>query len=507
MEHLKDVLDQIDYLLHDANVGEPDLRLLRQLLNVMKSNIKIGIFETVLEENTDIKDVMQKIETKVEEYTREKNELENRLASQAINKGSKRLERLNKTINFLMQVYNSINNNNMRTLISSYASDIENGKDLVDDCTVSLAVGYNEFQNYFGKPIAMSTTGGLSSYTVDYETIDKIFAVICNASLKSTLTDYSRKRTKLEKDEKILAFNMGKRELYELLQSVNSNDVKKYIAARTGEITNDAEMTRNTVAKQELEIKLTEFDGIQKFLNYGKYKDMVSAIEERKKNIKNASSRRGNCRKTIEELDKKYKDTNLRSLIDAVIGRFQIIDNDEHYDFRSIYNYDAARDDYHEAVVDVIISLYKSKSFDNPKVFAEKVEALIEQTSKTINELDERVEQERTSVDTIYNGLEGEAKSLVDNDYQTVKQIVDLQTAKSRYHRTPIICAYILKALSDTQKISWEDLNNMINSMSEEEIQEKITEYNEIISKYAQNNEKKLDSIVEEYEQTTTPRF
>ena len=77
--------------------------------------------------------------------------------------------------------------------------------------------------------------------------------------------------------------------------------------------------------------------------------------------------------------------------------------------------------------------------------------------------------------------MPNELKDQLSKDEHGIESIVLLDQRNTRYNRSPIVCAYVLKVLSDARGISPED---MLNSLGKIELSDLESEYQDYIDMY-----------------------
>ena len=92
-----------------------------------------------------------------------------------------------------------------------------------------------------------------------------------------------------------------------------------------------------------------------------------------------------------------------------------------------------------------------------------------------------------------------DAKALLEKDEQGIENIVMLDQRCIRYNRTPLVCAYILKVLSDAKKISSEE---MLNSLGTIDYSNLTSEYQNYIDTYLSDILNQVKSDVNKQEKS-----
>lgn len=484
----KEFVEQAKYLLHEAeDVNRDDLLIIKRAISSFKAIVKVKLFDTILASNDNLESIITEIDSLIIDYKEAARVTEDSLKTRLVNGGSKSLNILNRYIESLETLKQNILNNDYHSLVEEFIIDIKDGKSLIDDCAISLSNGYGKFVSIFGSPIITYARDGKNRYNVNFEIIEKLFEIINNEVVKNDLIRYVSEIKDIETLRRRCERYQDEADGWNIVKD-NFDKVKYYV---TQVILLDKQKNLLDIYTEDIEAIETEIKNIKKkgfasvIFKVEELMDKKQELEDLRVKSKIATDIIEAIKIKIKNHEEEIKALNIEDIITMIVSMYskrKVIQMP--YFLRTNKQ---VEDDITLTQVDE--ELLHLDDFINDK---------IENANKRKEETDKIYSEKRTKEIEVVSTLSFEAKELIEAYPDDIGKIVGLLTAPSINKRTPIICVYILKVLNDTNVLSFEDMNAIMdNSIIVDEL---IDKYNEVINKYINEQRDLMNVTNSEYE-------
>lgn len=485
----REFIELAKYLLHEAeDVNRDDLLIIKRAISSFKSIIKVKVFDNILANSDALDRVIQEIDELISKYREEANTIESDLKKKVVSGGSKSLNIINRYIESLETLKKNIINNDYYALVEDFIVDKKSGQQLIDDCAISLSNGYGKFISLFGRPIVTYARDGVNRFDFNYEIIDKLIEISQNESLKHELIHY------VEKTDSIDLISRCERSKDEVegwnIAASNINLIKYYLRQV---ILLDKKQDLYTIYKDDLEAIEIELESIRgkgfRLFKSEEVIDRENKIAELKMKMKISDDIIAVLKERIEKYQVEIDKLNISDIISALIATYskrKIVNNSQikiPYMIRKNKN---VVDDISQAQVEE--ELAHLEEFINDKI---KVATLRSEDLSAL--MDEKKQTKEAELET----LSEEAKLLVQEYPDDVRNMVTLFKSPDNQKRTPIICAYILKVLNDSSLLSYQDMNEVMGNPVI--VDELIGSFQSVIDKYVVEQRDIMEVTNQEY--------
>jgi len=495
---IKNLLKQVEYLATEvSSLDSENKKIVTELLKMFEANVKLAIINKVLQGKSE--NLIKDIDLKISQYEAQKEEIEKQLNSLIVNVGSEKLNNIKKAIESLENLKNSILNNNLKETLDFYYYDWNNKDEYVESKIIPLSVNVlvknmnkedyesdanyyekfankslhlfgkhfirNEQQNYksgvdvvdfIGKIGIMRTAYRGRWANVDYESLDKVSNIIFDEQYMEKL-----KQGFLLKTE---------------IKTLNENSDKN-----KGKLNAFTSM----VEKKEEVLKF-----IEEFLNFKKVKEIQSLLKIEKKYEKAPSILKKLVLKTnglndLKDLEKLKPNLSIDDKYGVLKHSTSFVDTFDYDVFK-----DLVGDNFNVSDPSVLANLIYDRILDKmmKKYNVDNFELEIKKLSNNINS-DEELLKEKTGK---YESLDKNITEFIDNNYYSVKMIIDMSKDKSK-----MISIMLLQTLAKFKQCSPEELLEISKEkgVSEEKI---IEEFNSVVNDFIAQKEEEKNAIVAE---------
>lgn len=474
---IPDILIEIKYLVEDASrVSNDDLANLRKVLQLIHYNVRYKAYEKIVKDN--IPNLILEIEEEISKAQRNLVDLEIESNNRIVDRGNNKIAAVTRKIQHLEELKLSVVSTNFKEMATQFLGPWFGEQNLIDNCGPSLATGYLDFANFFGEPLVKRTNPNSNFHGYEYnsEALDAVFEVISDKPTMENVQEYvllTRAKNELSKrleqqrtSQQITNFTISNFELFDSLDS-KWKAIKKF---HEQNIANQLHLE-----SKRLGIHLNA-GRISRYLDRDKIKDLQEKINDFQTKIE-ANEKLMNEAKTLQ-----------KSLIEKMTVTIPGFTEDK---FDSFFYYRANRDPFTYSNTRNEGGLFDGK----PSV--ETLTKYDESYRREIAETEPQLKSKESEIKNYKLTMNPRSVELVENHYETCDNLVSLVSRPERYGKTPIISAFVLKALSDAKYITRESLEPYINQESPEfSMLEK--KYAEQIEKVILESRNKLDNITEE---------
>lgn len=490
--NFKEFIELAKYILHEAeDVNREDLFIIKRAINCFKSIIKVKLFDSILASNENLESVVAEIDELILQYKKEADSIQEDLKKRLINGGSKSLNIINRYIESLECLKSNILNNDYHKLVEDFIIDAKNGQELIDDCAISLSNGYGKFVSIFGSPIITYARDGVSRYNVNYEVIEKVFEIFQDENVKNDLIRYASEIDDIEVLKRRYERYKDEANGWNIVRD-NFEKIKYYVSqvilldkqqALSQSINDDIEALEN-------DIKALKSKGVATLVfKAEEIMDMKNEIKDLKMKLKVAQDIIEVLRVRIENKEEEIRELNISDIINMIISTYS-----------------------KRKVIQIPYMLRKTKKINDDISQSQVDEELLhldDFINDKINNANERMvaleklyQEKKTAKDDIILTLGDDARTLIQDYPDDIRNIVTLLTSPDNQKRTPIICVYILKVLNDSNTLSYQDMNDIMdNSVIVDEL---IASFDNVINKYVGEQRDIMIATNQEYEMELT---
>lgn len=441
MEDLKNDIQELKNMLTDSNLTQEERNMLRKLIILIKTNVKLSLLNNIISNKEEIKTLITGIDKLLSTYENELSE-----ANDKITEG-----RLKSKIRRLTAIKKSIEDNSYEFFVEDIVGDIKEEQQLINICSLALSSDYRKFKTFFGSPIINDKTSN-NGYTVNVDTIDAIFEIITNHDLNVHINSYVAVYNKERDLQKKIDQTNKKIDLYRLCienRELIKNYIKKHI--------------RVLIKKEEYEPCQTRYQQNQQIIDTINESSLFDRLSQRydreKREIENEKLIEylakekpllTGLEKQEREAAKALTDAGLDSILDEFTRKIFCKDGKISYKVAN-----ASLDNIEYVAYTLFVETLKGIS---------KCEKEIELAEHLISVLEAEKQKHIAKKSSIYNKMDERGKDLVDNHLNDCTNIVELETSDKKYNISPILSAYVLRVISKIKKIDFDKLNDMVDS-------------------------------------------
>lgn len=435
----------------DTSLSVEEKEITRKLLNLLQYTAEFYILEHCMEGNDVIRSAMASIQTML-------NMIDAQLEKDPTN------ESLLRTKEEFLHAKSCIENRQFDFYVKAMNKKLETRYELERACYGVLSSGKQDFTHMFGDDIVREDNN------IGEQGINMMFSILNNEQLKEELHTY------LNYEHRFNIMHKGKSEsemFIEYLRIARDNQdlLRRYINCRTATsyTTNDRYIkNKELLGYYTLELENVPKDGILGIVNRNRRIELETSIDR--------------CKKAIAIYDDKMREKQEieQQLIDLGLGPvIKCYNNIIEGEGLSVEE---------KAVVYLRANLRKDK------LDLTSVEARI---GRSINNYQERINTEEQILQGYRSKLSPYAQELLAVYHDDILRLFELEQSKEVGGVTPLLCAYILKTISDTKNLSAEEVIVMCDELKIDE--EKLeTSYRAMLGNQGRNIQNILSNIVEE---------
>lgn len=539
IEQYKQNVAEIEYLLNDATqLQRYDLEVLQQALKVISTQVQIQVFDKVMEKITKesgLDDMLSEIDSKIRECKEEKVNLDKALEQRTLSFGSKstdkRKAKLDEIISCLESMKKEISSRNYLNLPSAFSSLIRDRQDLIDRCSISLAVGYMDFETYFGKRLVSQPKDAFSlekGYIINEDTVNKVFGIISNKELYSEIKkyfDFSEKlEAKTEEEKRLATKYKPDIDSYIALFNPSLDDIKRFLelglTVRDKNGANgftpekfrvenyDTQHLGPVAWKRALDSYREEYakknrNSLTRTLYFSQLKELDDCIKSSEKALKDYEQKEIQALTEYNEVADKLEKTN-PALLDIAIrtlkdnpNSFSVTLPTNRVEKQSDEN-EKPKDEQYKAAASYFLGsiMYKYEYGEFQGINQKSESVMTEKKNENIASKQKKaivsaeVKQMSADLNTLFQQMSPEAQDLILHQYSTSYQITHMR--EERYCRTPVICLFILKAIGESKGLSWEDLQKITGEKYSNDLTDS---YEKVIATYLQNKRQTMTAL------------
>lgn len=446
----KQILQLID-ISKDPHMSEEERDITSKLLNLLQYTAEFYVLEHCLEGNDFILSAIASIQNMIDM-------IDIQLANDPTN------ERLLRTKEEFLHAKSCIDNKQFDFYVNAMNKKLDTKYEIERACYGVLSSGKQDFTHMFGEDIIREDNN------IGGQGINMMFAILNNDQLKEELKTY------LNYEHRFNVMHKGKNEnemFIEYLRIARDNQdlLRRYIGCRTATsyTTNDRYIqNKELLGYYTLELDNIPKDGILGIINRNRRMELESSIAR--------------CKAAIAIYDDKVKEKQELEEQLISLGLGPII---------KCYNniIEGEGLSVEERVVVYLRSNLRKDSLD-----LSSVETRI---GNSINAYQERINSEEIMLQGYRSKLSPYAQELLEKYHDDIVRLFELEQSKEVGGVTPLLCAYILKTISDTKNISADKIIVMCNELKIDEEKLEIS-YTAMVGNQGRNIQSTLSDVVEE---------
>lgn len=477
----KDDIEELKTLALSNSLSRREKEILSRLLKYIRFNIQVSLFYQVLSSTQAIDKLITEIDNLINEYNEtllisEDETLKRRLKS--------KIKRLNK-------IKEIVSENNYEYFVKDIIDGVDNRQELIDMCAFTLSGDYQTYKKFFGKPLVENEKSSFKGFKINEETIEKVFSIITNRPLLVSITSY------------VLAYNKEKK----ILDRINElNDKNQYLELC---LKNQHLIFAYLDALIKYKVKYEEYSLLN--ARYNQNRIVINSIDE--SNVFERLSKiyeKGKRKHENEEMeDELIKEKSLMNVLFKDLEKYQNELNKvsleelskvlfEHVTLDSSYvSYNSV--DTSSPVLyasNVIFNGYSLSRQNQISDESEKCLITIDQNKRKIHLFEAKQEKLKHTRKRIYEKMDEDARSLIDNNLSDCINIVELTSSEKKFDVSPILSAYILKTIAKLKNIDFLTLNEEIDECVD--VDAKRQEYESFINSKVEETYSQVDEIRDE---------
>lgn len=469
-------LEESVNVLHNLFLSKPDLttgdaNTLKKLFQVLENNAKIEIFNTLVSA-TDKSAIVNFLDEMLYKYQDILTELK---AKESTDEVASEIQKYEVLVNYVRSMKNAYVNKDWKELTYSFfGNDTKSENALKMDCLGSLATGYYAFNSLYGEfiledgsqrkmdPYTPSVTEVTNDAKINSNYLDSVFEILLDAEKMEIFRLYFRLKNA---GRLVIVVDRDKirMEAYDEIAN-NFMHVK-----RISEIIGKYHSLQNSVKDKQMDADTKYFDvqgedySSKSALWKLVHKDKVNKAAEYKELVAQISALNEEINSLEAELDSLSENlsTDTKNLIRSALNPV-------------IKGGDGEEKNFYEDLRSIIVN-------DDEEKAKQKLEQRKNSLSEVTAKNEELLANRQDRLNALMSDMPNELKDQLSKDEHGIESIVLLDQRNTRYNRSPIVCAYVLKVLSDARGISPED---MLNSLGKIELSDLESEYQDYIDTY-----------------------
>lgn len=448
----KECQKQILHLINissDMSSSEEEKELTNKLLNLLQYTAEFYVLEHCLEGNVYITSAIASIQTML-------NVIEEQLKNDPTN------ERLLRTKEEFEHAKTCIDNKQFDFYVKAMNKKLETRYELERACYGVLSSGKQDFIHMFGDSL-------IQGDNIGEEGINRMFNILNNEELKSEL------QTFLNYERHYNIVNRGKSESEEFLQYLrlardNHDLLRKYIGCRTA--TSYTSNDRYIKSKELLGMYTLELESLPTGL--------LGAVVRNKRNALEKDIER--CRTAITIYEDKLKEKEEIEQELEAIGLGPIA---------KCYNNIIEGEGL---TVEEKVVVYLRTNLRKDKLDLSAIESRI---GKTITAYQEKLTASADILKIQWEKLSPYAQELIEHYHDDVVRLFELEKTQEMGGVTPMLCAYVLKTISDTKNLTAAEIIEMCDHLKMDEAMLERS-YTAMVGNQGRNIQSTLSNVVEE---------
>lgn len=459
------------------NVKRSDLTIVKEVLDLFELCIGQEVFISVATQSKDKNKVLSDIESLIGAYEREIDMIKHKPISYQVNEGNRVVEMLQKYIDELSKVRDSINNGDYFEMVEPF--NIEGVRANIVERIIDTLIR-SGISTYFIEVDILEK----DNYRINYERIDKLFELIGSEELISSLGDIIPALKKQVSASFKLAGEEEK--LHKATALKEHQDDVIYYLARTN-----------------LEVKQDKY--VQELVE-----DLGNARRELNQLLQETKLFQTVCKREIDEQRGKVNSIRFRKIVARnILSSIQTTLNKMEMDFRSLNIDGLVQKIIDERKVSFAVSIpdfireYSKTSFswvgeiEYAGVVRRDVDKIYKGASISYENAEEEYNTARSDAEAAYDTLSKDAKDFVQGDIEGLISIYDFMKGVVDGHYDVLIALFSLKLLNDASLLTFDELVEVFGE--EEEIKGLKEYYEVVIGRYAYGKNQEICDIQDSY--------
>lgn len=423
------VINQIKTMYKDTTISEEDRIKVVELLRVLKYKVQFDVLNQCIQNNDYITSVLAGIDTKLLHIDAEREEIKQQIEEMDLVPNTKRLVALRRTSNELDRIKSLIEKRQFNFVIQALNEGLVTTNELVSACNLVLKEGVQDYSKLFGTQLVVDGQ-------INKRAIDLLFEIILDTSLKKDLRKY------VEANQAYLNLLDKKQDnerFLKLVKLASNNQValREYLRVRSvlSESSHNTYIkNREILATKRIVLDNLPTDGIAGIFNRKQRDSLSIEIMAAEHEIKEYETKM----EEVKKLEGILLNVGLGDVIDS-LSNTNYEQNLSVPERAAMYVKTAcgrAAFDYHTAEVSV---------------------------KKSNEELDQKISKAIMRSESELAALSTKAHRLIVEDRQDILKIMSLLEEKKEEGLSPLLAAFILKALSDSKNLDYQDIVDMCN--------------------------------------------
>lgn len=454
--------------LDNSKVSKEDIEILRETLELLEASVKLKLVEDLIS-NIDNKDkYFELIDLSIEACNKGIDEINKTKSSSFLDTEDKRVEKLKAEIDRLMKLKKEIQEERYPEAIQTIFDNVNKERqNLIYKCALGLAYGYQDFQQFFGKGLFITTSGNpsvgrvassseLKGAQINKEAIDRVFEILSDKELVEELENYFNKLgnieyidKEIEKNEKELHILTERIASLERLRETQIDNKFKYAGSKQERETTYLRLRNNLRESEELRDKYDR-NFVTRIIHARDLKQSEEMVKQRKEKL----SRYSEEMRLLEGLESRFPsaEDTIPSLINNESQKNQIIDSE-----------------------------------------VEKAQKSKEETNQKLEEL--RAKRSAAMDDAIKTkaGFSDKAKAIPESEYKGCRDIIILKNSDRRQKYSRMTSIFVAKVISDINGLDYEGIKEF--ATKPEELEKLSVKYTDLISNHSLETTKRIGNV------------
>lgn len=430
-------------------------KVVQDLVEVLKYICEFDILSYAYDNSEEFNSIIPNIDAKLALLDLRIQEIKNKYKEE----GSlttfemRKLQAARMSYNRYQDIKDAIETRNFEHYVDMMNKNLSNASQIIAVCSSALSMGEKDFSELFGEKIS-------DEEHISENYLNILYRIVNNHQLISELKLYFKRENgaqvdsqHYDKDNKYLEYLRLAKKYFPQL--------REYIAAKS--LISESGRNKESMLRARLGKSKLELDSLSEgfFASIRNHKERVSLQHQIDKDEEELA-RIENKRPQIYELESTLKSIGLAPVIDA-------------FD----YKIEDKNDSPEQAAVDYLKANLSRTGLD--------ITSVENKVAHEMSILNSRIEKRDSIVNGAFEHLSPYAQKLVTNFHDDVVKILDIIEEKRPGGITPLLAAYVLKALVDAKNISYEELNNIIRLYDSKGIHALVDSYENVVMNTTNN--------------------
>lgn len=443
-----------------------DKQVVHDLLKVLKYICEFDILSMAYDDSEKFNSIVPNIDIKLLELEMVITDIKQKYKTQGgLSPAEIRtLQAARLSYNRYQEIKDAIETRNFEHYVESMNKNLNNATQVISVCSSALAIGEENYLKLFDEKIVDKDNN------INENPLNILYRIINNASLFNELKNYCKREgsiqnanDKIEKDKKFLEYIRLASEHFQIL--------REYITSKSvlGESGKNKECVLNSrLSKSKLKLEELSQGFLSSIRNIREKNKLQAQIFKDESELERIQKRKPQ----IMEFERKLREVGLG----PIIGNFD-------------YSIDNKDNSPEQAAIDYIRV--------NMNRFGLDISDVEQKIQYEIVTLESKVERGDNVINDSFEHLSPYAQTLVTNFHDDIVKIVDLVENKDSFGVTPLLAAYVLKALTDAKNINFAELNGIIKSYDHNGIAALVDSYRNIVINTTNNINSTLTDVSE----------